>query len=140
MPTSWKRADVNALHAHLQEALAEREASTGSGDWSYSDYEVEAIRAELHEREMASASAQKVRVTDELPDTACRPRVDAVEAGDPDLDRIRVLIARCFTPTRRSTLSALGSHAHVDAVPRLGEHRRHGKPSMHRFARLQRLL
>jgi hypothetical protein len=53
MPTSWKRADDNALRAHLQEALAERMTRGRAEDWSYSDYEVAAIQEELRERQLA---------------------------------------------------------------------------------------
>lgn len=123
MPTSWKRADVNVLRAHLQEALAERAASADAADWGYSDYEVEALRAELNERE-----------TPPTPQPGDAARVDTLEARDPDLDRIRVLIARCFSPAARSSRN---TNAEVDAM---ATHGRRAKPSTHRFARLQRLL
>src|SRR5471032_1256888 len=58
MPTSWKRADDNALRAHLQEALAERMARGHAGDWSYSDYEVAAIQEELRERQLATFASR----------------------------------------------------------------------------------
>ena len=123
MPTSWKRADVNVLRAHLQEALAERAASADAADWGYSDYEVEALRAELNERETAPT-----------PQPGDAARVDTLEARDPDLDRIRVLIARCFSPAARSSRN---TNAEIDSM---AGHGRHAKPSTHRFARLQRLL
>ncbi len=126
MPTSWNRADVNVLRAHLQEALAERAASADAADWGYSDYEVEALRAELNERETAP--------TPQPHDAARIDTVGTLEARDPDLDRIRILIARCFSPAARSSRNTT---AEVDAM---ASHGRHVKPSTHRFARLQRLL
>jgi hypothetical protein len=58
MPTSWKRADDNALRAHLQEAVAERLQRGNAEDWSYSDYEIAAIREELHERQLVHAASR----------------------------------------------------------------------------------
>ncbi len=55
MPTSWKRADDNALRAHLQEALAERVLAADAQEWSYSDYDIAAIRQELNARQVLLA-------------------------------------------------------------------------------------
>ena len=137
MPTSWKRADVNALRAHLQEALAERAASAIASDWSYSDYEVAAIRAELAERQIARV-ALRDRVAQ---DNASAPRAEspATTDADRDLDRTRMLIARCFTPSRHAGLPALRGHSHDETGPASGRKRPDAKAA-HRFTRLQRLL
>jgi len=58
MPTHWKRVNDNELRAHLQEALAERRASRVVEDWSYSGYDLSALREELRERQAARAAAQ----------------------------------------------------------------------------------
>jgi hypothetical protein len=50
--------EVNALRAHLQEALAQRAESVNAGDWAYSDAEVAAMRAELEQRPLALLERQ----------------------------------------------------------------------------------
>ena len=105
MPTSWKRADDSVLRAHLQEALGERDASREPADWSYSDYEVAAIRAELAERRDAR---ERLRQRLDSPggiDEEARAR--SVAPADPDLERLRTLLARCWGGASR------------DAAPRL---------------------
>ncbi len=79
MPTSWKRADDNALRAHLQEALAERMARGHAGDWSYSDYEVEAIQEELRERQVATFSSRHDLALERPP--LCLASPEAVSAN-----------------------------------------------------------
>lgn len=138
MPTSWKRADVNALRAHLQEALAERAATAIASDWSYSDYEVAAIRAELAERQIARAALRDAAAPGNPPGVTVAPRSESQADTDADLDRTRALIARCFTPSRRSTPSTL--RVPVDDGSVLGVEHRDGKTATHRITRLQRLL
>ena len=138
MPTSWKRADVNALRAHLQEALAERAATAIASDWSYSDYEVAAIRAELVERQIARAALRNAAAPGNPAGAAAAPHSESQGDTDADLDRTRALIARCFTPSRHPTSPTL--RVPVEAGAALGGKRRDAKTSTHRFTRLQRLL
>lgn len=58
MPTHWKRASDNELRAHLQEAIAERLAADVEEDWSYSGYELAAIREELRTRRSLRAACR----------------------------------------------------------------------------------
>jgi len=138
MPTSWKRADVNALRAHLQEALAERAATAVASDWSYSDYEVAAIRAELAERQIARAALRNGAAPGNPTGAAAAPCSESQGDTDADLDRTRALIARCFTPARRATSPPL--RVPVEAALAPDGRRRDGKTSTHRITRLQRLL
>jgi hypothetical protein len=101
MPTSWKRADDNALRAHLQEALAERLATADAADWSYSDDEVEALRAELDERQVLHAAARREDEPAAASPLADPPGAESQLAIAEDVERLRVLIARCFRSTRR---------------------------------------
>jgi hypothetical protein len=140
MPTSWKRADANALRAHLQEALAERAATAIASDWSYSDYEVAAIRAELAERQIARVALRDAAAPGNPPDDAAAPCAGSQAAIDADLDRTRALIARRFTPLRRPDPSAKRMHPPAESDPGLGGRRRDGKTATHRITRLQRLL
>ena len=142
MPTSWKRADDNALRAHLQEALAQRAATPDAADWSYSDYEIAAIRAELDERRLAQDTLRDDAESACLakPPSGAKGESRAEPAGvDPDVARLRVLISRCFNPARRQ-----GGHGAQDdsdlPAPSLHDgHRFVGKASTPVFARLQRL-
>lgn len=141
MPTSWKRADDNALRAHLQEALSQRSATTDAGDWSYSDYDVAAIRAELDERQRAHGA---------LPDRAAsRPSHPQDGAGcdagdeppaaiDPEVARLRVLISRCFHPARRQAGRAARDESDIREQALPARHRIDLEPTPV-FARLQRL-
>ena len=140
MPTSWKRADDNVLRAHLQEALAQRAASSVAADWSYSDYELAAIRAELNERQLARI-AQRIGVeTLELSDAragvACGSSVELPLAGDADAARLRMLIPQCFKPARQRKMDGGAAGAVQPAI-----HRLHGARdgSVRVFSRLQRL-
>ena len=145
MPTSWKRADDNALRAHLQEALAQRAATADAADWSYSDYEIAAIRAELDERQLAQDTrrdnADSARLAKPSSEAEGESRIEPTGV-DPDVARLRVLISRCFNPARRH-----GGHGprndsdHSDLpAPSLHDgHRFVGKAPTPVFARLQRL-
>lgn len=93
MPTSWKRADDNVLRAHLQEALGERAATADPADWSYSEYELAAILAELDARRVAHASERLL--LDVPQETGCSAARESRASVDVDLDRLRTLIARC---------------------------------------------
>ena len=140
MPTSWKRADTNVLRAHLQEALAEREDGANAGECSYSDYEVEAIRAELDEREAARA-ARRSDVVSSDPNSADRQAgLEPESSVVGDLERIRVLIGRCFKPSRRADPSMWEADPSVEERLALRGLRRIGKGPSRHFARLQQLL
>jgi len=143
MPTSWKRADDNALRAHLQEALAQRAATSDAGEWSYSDYEVAAIRAELNERQVAHAALRLAEASDDSPlepDAACEPCAAASSSvSDSDAARLRMLIARCFKPSRRRPIQVLhGESAFDDDLATEPRHAYRDAPTRV-FARLQRL-
>ena len=143
MPTSWKRADDNALRAHLQEALSQRAATADAGDWSYSDYDVEAIRAELDERQRAHDTRRdgefSARPSAPPPGGECDACVEQPTAVDPDVARLRVLIARCFNPTRRQGGFAAGDESDFPTGALTARHRLDAKASTPVFARLQRL-
>ena len=143
MPTSWKRADDNALRAHLQEALSQRAATADAGDWSYSDYDVAAIRTELDERQQAHDalrdSETAARISSAPPGSECDSCVEQPTAADPDVARLRVLIARCFNPARHQPWLATADDADLQAVSLAARHRVDGKASTPVFARLQRL-
>ncbi len=143
MPTSWKRADDNALRAHLQEALAQRAATSDVNDWSYSDYELAAMRAELNERQLARAAlridAETSVLSGSQADVACESCAKPQEASDPDAVRLRMLIARCFKPSRRRAEHMLHGEPANDGD--LAGHRQRADRDgpMRVFARLQRL-
>ena len=143
MPTSWKRADDNALRAHLQEALSQRAATTDAGDWSYSDYDVAAIRAELDERQQANGTLCdgeiSARTSSAPPGSERDACVEQPAATDPDVARLRILIARCFNPARRQGGLAARDEADIPAGPLAARHRIDAKASTPVFARLQRL-
>lgn len=112
MPTSWQRADDNVLRAHLQEALSERAATADPSDWSYSEYEVAAIRAELDARRTSRAQDREIPAGP--PDTECGPPSGSPTAVDADLDRLRILIARCCGRSpRMSAAPAVARSCHV---------------------------
>ena len=142
MPTSWKRADDNALRAYLQEALAQRADTMDPRDWSYSDYEVAAIRAELNERQAARAarseSAAAARQPTSLPDSACEPCTEPQAEPDPNAVRLRMLIARCFKPSRRRSEQMLLAESAMQRGPS-GNRQKSGRDApVQVFARLQR--
>jgi hypothetical protein len=58
MATNWNRLDDNALRAHLQEALAERRADSLAEDYSYSGYDLAAIREELRDRQLVRVASR----------------------------------------------------------------------------------
>ena len=142
MPMSWKRADDNALRAHLQEALAQRAATADAADWSYSDYEIAAIRAELDERQLAQDTlrdnAESARLA--KPSSGAEGESRAEPAGvDPEVVRLRVLISRCFNPVRRQGGHGAWDDPDLPAPALHGTHRFVGKAPTPVFARLQRL-
>lgn len=141
MPTSWKRADDNALRAHLQEALSQRSATTDAGDWSYSDYDVAAIRAELDERQRAHDALRdraESRLSNPRPGAEFDARDESPAAIDPEVARLRVLISRCFNPARRQAGHAERDESDIRERPLPARHRFDLKPTPV-FARLQRL-
>jgi len=127
----------------LQEALAQRAASADAADWSYSDYELAAIRAELNERQLAKIaqriSAEVTEPSDTRADVAPGSCAEPQPVADVDAIRLRMLIARCFKPSRRraepTPHGEFASHADLTA------HRLHGHrdASVRVFSRLQRL-
>jgi hypothetical protein len=140
MPTSWKRADDNALRAHLQEALAERLATADAADWSYSDYEVEALRAELDERQVLHDAARRDDEPAAAAPLADLPWAESQQAVAEDVERLRVLIARCFRSTRRPHAPELHHGAYADTDTTLATRGRPGRPTTDRLVRLRRLL
>jgi hypothetical protein len=142
MPTSWKRADDNALRAHLQEALAQRAATADAGDWSYSDYEIAAIRAELDERQLAQDTlrdhADSARLAKPSPGAEGESRIEPTDV-DPEVARLRVLISRCFSPARRHGGHGAREDSDLPAPSLYDGHRFVGKAPTPVFARLQRL-
>lgn len=142
MPTSWKRADDNALRAHLQEALAQRAATADAADWSYSDYEIAAIRAELDERQLAQDTrrdnADAARLAKPSSDAEGESRTEPTGV-DPDVARLRVLISRCFNPARRHGGHGTRENSDLPAPSLHDGHRFVGKAPTPVFARLQRL-
>jgi hypothetical protein len=138
---SWKRADDNALRAHLQEALSQRSATTDAGDWSYSDYDVAAIRAELDERQRAHDARQdraESRLSGPQAGAECGARNEGSAAIDLEVARLRVLISRCFNPARRHAGQAAMDESDIREQPLPTRHRFDIKPTPV-FARLQRL-
>ena len=141
MPTSWKRADDNALRAHLQEALSQRSATTDAGDWSYSDYDVAAIRAELDERQRAHddlRDREPSRLSTAQAATGRGACDEPAAAIDPEVARLRVLISRCFNPARRQAGHAASDDWDLHEQPLPVRHRFDAKPTPV-LARLQRL-
>jgi len=140
MPTSWKRTDTPALRVHLQRAIDERASTANFGDWTYSDYEVEAIRAELEKREVAGTSQLNgVGVSEPTPavDLAC---VEPESSIANDLDRIRTLIGRCFSPSRRLERSPPNGDSSAEGALALAGLRQGSKGSPDHALRRQRLL
>jgi hypothetical protein len=143
MATSWKRANENALRAHLQEALAQRAATADARDWSYSDYDIAAIRSELNERQVAHAAlrdgAEGPRPSGPPPDVACESCEQARAPMDPDAVRLRMLIARCFKPSRRPHEQATSRESGILGGLAADKQRLERNTPMRFFARLQRL-
>lgn len=143
MPTSWKRADDSALRAHLQEAIAQRIATDNASDWSYSDYDVAAIRAELNDRQVASAALAKDvaarRLADPSSGVECGASGDPPATIDPEAVHLRILIARCFKPTRRQAHGGARGETGTDSAERSWTQRREPRMASHIVARLQRL-
>ena len=140
MPTSWKRADGNALRAYLQEALAQRAETMDPRDWSYSDYEVAAIRAELNERQIARAAGLESAATACQRTASSNAEFESCQEPqsepdpDPDAVRLRMLIARCFRPSSKNSEQRLLAESAMQRGQRPGR-----DAPIQVFARLQRL-